>query len=160
MIVDFHGKIDYVYTNLHPKFETLSTHVKKLEMQVVQTGDAVKRQEASTRGVGDDVMKHHVNAIIEDDFREVVKEEKLQEGDFEVESLMRFGGSHRCRSTPDFEHRSTSPSPNRSTGSPEHRPMTPTESTASCNVVRILTHEEFAAKHPHPPNPDNVRITR
>ncbi|KAF3581752.1 hypothetical protein DY000_02031067 [Brassica cretica] len=46
-------------------------------------GDAVKRQEASTRGVGDDVMKHHVNAIIEDDFLQVVKEEKLQEGDFE-----------------------------------------------------------------------------
>ena len=39
-------------------------------------------------------MKHHVNAIIEDDFWQVVKEEKLQEGDFEVESLMSFGGSH------------------------------------------------------------------
>ncbi|KAF2557345.1 hypothetical protein F2Q68_00016152 [Brassica cretica] len=81
----------------------------------------------------------------------VVKEEKLQEGDFEVESLMSFGGSHWFRSTPDFEHRSTSANPNRSTGSPEHRPMTPTESTASCKAVRILTHEEFAAKHPHPP---------
>ncbi|KAF2538677.1 hypothetical protein F2Q68_00019896 [Brassica cretica] len=63
MTVDFNGKIDSVYTNMNTKFETLSTHVKKLEMQVVQTGDAVKRQEASTRGVGDDVMKHHVNAI-------------------------------------------------------------------------------------------------
>ncbi|KAF2583267.1 hypothetical protein F2Q68_00005001 [Brassica cretica] len=88
------------------------------------------------------------------------REEKLQAVDFKVESLMSFGRSHWCRSTPDFEHRSTSPNPNRSTGSPEHRPMTPTESTASCNAVRILTHEEFAAKHPHPPNPDNVRITR
>ena len=38
--------------------------------------------------------------------------------------------------------------------------MTPTKSTASCNAVRILTHEEFAAKLPHLPNPDNVRITR
>ncbi|KAF3518311.1 hypothetical protein DY000_02059800 [Brassica cretica] len=91
----------------------------------------------------------------------VVKEEKLQEGDFEVESLMSFGGSHWCRSTPDYEHRSTDPSPNRSTdtspnrstGSPEHRSMTPTESTASCNAIKILTHEEFAAKHPHPPSP-------
>ncbi|KAF3487762.1 hypothetical protein F2Q69_00053057 [Brassica cretica] len=73
---------------------------------------------------------------------------------------MSFGGSHWCRSTPDFEHRETSPSPNRSIGSPEHRPMTPTESAESCNTVRILTHEEFAAKHPHPPNPDNVRIAR
>ncbi|KAF2548491.1 hypothetical protein F2Q70_00021171 [Brassica cretica] len=65
-----------------------------------------------------------------------------------------------CRSTPDFEHRSTSASLNRSTGSLEHRPMTPTESTASCNAVRILTHEEFAGKHPHPPSPDKVRIAR
>ncbi|CAG7894441.1 unnamed protein product [Brassica rapa] len=37
MTVDFNGKIDSVYTNLNTKFETLSTHVKKLEMQVVQT---------------------------------------------------------------------------------------------------------------------------
>ncbi|KAF3539512.1 hypothetical protein F2Q69_00021678 [Brassica cretica] len=73
---------------------------------------------------------------------------------------MSFGGSHWCRSTPDFEHRSTSPSLNRSTGSPEHRPMTPTESSASCNNVRILTHEKFAAKHPHPPSPDNARIAQ
>ncbi|KAF3545174.1 hypothetical protein DY000_02005963 [Brassica cretica] len=36
----------------------------------------------------------------------------------------------------------------------------PTESTASCNAVKILTHEEFAAKHPHPPSPDKVRIDR
>ncbi|KAL0745157.1 hypothetical protein Bca101_101099 [Brassica carinata] len=52
-------------------------------------------------------MKHHMNAIIGDDFCQVVKEEKLQEGDFEVESLMSFGGSHWCRSTPRHEHRST-----------------------------------------------------
>ena len=37
MIVDFNGKIHSVYNNLNTKFETLSTHVKKLEMQVVQT---------------------------------------------------------------------------------------------------------------------------
>ncbi|KAF2582425.1 hypothetical protein F2Q68_00004540 [Brassica cretica] len=62
-----------------------------------------------------------------DDFWEVVKEEKLQEGDFEI-------------------------------GTPDHRLTTPTESTASCNAVKILTHEEFAAKHPHPPSPVNVQI--
>ncbi|KAF3594857.1 hypothetical protein DY000_02021618 [Brassica cretica] len=148
------------HRRLNTKFETLSTHVKKLEMQVVQTGDVVKRQEASTRGVRDDVMKQHVNAIIEDDFWQVVKKEMLQEGDFEVESLMSFGGSQWCRSTPDLDHRSTYSSPNRSTGTPEHRSTTPTESTASCNAVKILTHEEFAAKHPHPPSPVNVRIDR
>ena len=37
MRVDFNGKIDSVYTNLNTKFETLSTHLKKLEMHVLQT---------------------------------------------------------------------------------------------------------------------------
>ncbi|KAF2590067.1 hypothetical protein F2Q70_00040496 [Brassica cretica] len=73
---------------------------------------------------------------------------------------MSFGGSHWCRSTPDTKHRSIYTNTNRSTGTPEHRSTTPTESTASCNAVRILTHEEFAAKHPHPPSSDKVRIDR
>ncbi|KAF2620440.1 hypothetical protein F2Q68_00039272 [Brassica cretica] len=90
----------------------------------------------------------------------VVKEEKLQEGYFEVESLMSFGGSHWCRSTPSHEYRSTKVIQNRSTSSPGHRSTTPTESTASCNAVRIMTHEEFAAKHPHPPSPVYVKIDR
>ncbi|KAF3542849.1 hypothetical protein DY000_02007743 [Brassica cretica] len=64
------------------------------------------------------------------------------------------------RSTSDFKHRSTHTSPNRSTRTPEDRPMTPAESSTSCNAMTILTHEEFAAKHRHPPNPDNVRIAR
>ncbi|KAF2582059.1 hypothetical protein F2Q68_00004695 [Brassica cretica] len=105
-------------------------------------------------------MKHHMNAIIGDDFWQVVKEEKLQEGDFEVESLMSFGGSHWCRSTPSHEHRSTEVIQNRLTSCPGHRSTTPTESTASCNAVRIMTHEEFAAKHPHPPSPVYVNIDR
>ncbi|KAF2583502.1 hypothetical protein F2Q68_00005089 [Brassica cretica] len=73
---------------------------------------------------------------------------------------MSYGVSHWCRSTPTTEHRSTYSNQNRSTGIPEHQSTTPTESTASCNAVKILTHEEFAAKHPHPPSPDNVRIDR
>ncbi|KAF3530609.1 hypothetical protein DY000_02040832 [Brassica cretica] len=90
----------------------------------------------------------------------VVKEEKLQEGDFKVESLMSFAGSHWCRSTPSHEHRSTEVIQNQSTSSPGHRSTTPTESTASCKAVRIMTHEEFAAKHPHPPSHVYVNIDR
>ncbi|KAF3599615.1 hypothetical protein F2Q69_00036318 [Brassica cretica] len=105
-------------------------------------------------------MRHHVNAIIGDDFWQVVKEEKLQEGDFEVESLMSFAGSHWCRSTPSHEHRSTEVIQNQSTSSPGHRSTTPTESTASCKAVWIMTHEEFAAKHPHPPSHVYVNIDR
>ncbi|KAF3589046.1 hypothetical protein F2Q69_00028799 [Brassica cretica] len=74
--------------------------------------------------------------------------------------MMSFGGSQWCRSTPDLEHRSTYTSPYQSTGTSEHRSRMPTESTASFNAVKILTHEEFAAKHPHPPSPDKVRIAR
>ncbi|KAF3498474.1 hypothetical protein DY000_02053443 [Brassica cretica] len=46
------------------------------------------------------------------------------------------------------------------TGSPEHRSTTPTESIASCNVVGIMTHEDFTAKYPHPPSPVYVKIDR
>ncbi|KAF2614348.1 hypothetical protein F2Q70_00011577 [Brassica cretica] len=90
----------------------------------------------------------------------LVKEEKLQEADFEVESLVSFGGSHWCRSTPSHEHQSTEVIQNRSTSSPGHRSTTSTESTTSCNVVRIMTHEEFTAKHPHPPSFVYVKINR
>ncbi|KAF2613013.1 hypothetical protein F2Q70_00012338 [Brassica cretica] len=89
----------------------------------------------------------------------VVKEEKLQEGDFEVESLMTFGGSHWCRPMPSHEHRSTEVIQNQSTSSPGHRSTTPT-ATRSCKAMRIMTHEEFAAKHPHPPIPVYVNIDR
>ncbi|KAF3499017.1 hypothetical protein F2Q69_00043039 [Brassica cretica] len=86
--------------------------------------------------------------------------EKLQERDFEVESSMSFSGSHWCRSTQNFEHRSTDFDQNQSTGYPEHRSVTPTESTTSCNALRNLTHEEFAARRPHPPSPVYVKIDR
>ncbi|KAF3578169.1 hypothetical protein DY000_02030820 [Brassica cretica] len=59
-----------------------------------------------------------------------------------------------------FEHRSTDFNQNRSISFPEHRSMTPTESVSSCNVVRIMTHKEFAARHPHPPSPFHVNINR
>ena len=66
---------------------------------MVQTGETVKRQEAFIKGKYDESLKHHVSAIIDDDFCQVVKKEKLQEGDFQVESSMSFGGSLWCRST-------------------------------------------------------------
>ena len=80
-MVNVNWKIDDVYTELNEKFETLTTHVKKFETQVVQTWEAVKKQETFIKGKGDEALKYHVNAIIEDDFWQVVKEEKLQEGD-------------------------------------------------------------------------------
>ncbi|KAG5414496.1 hypothetical protein IGI04_002063 [Brassica rapa subsp. trilocularis] len=40
-----------------------------------------------------------------------------------------------------------------------HRSTSSAKST-DCNAVRILTHEEFAAKHPHPPSPFYDKIDR
>ena len=64
---------------------------------MIQTGETIKRQEAFAREAGADKGKHHVNAIIDDDFWQVVRHEKLEEGDFEIESSMSLGGSQWCR---------------------------------------------------------------
>ncbi|KAF2589621.1 hypothetical protein F2Q70_00038838 [Brassica cretica] len=122
--------------------------MKKLETQVVQTEEAVKKQETFIKG--NEARKYHVNAIREDDFWQVVKEEKLQEGDFKVESSMSFGSSHWYRPTPIDEHRSMEWDEHISTPDVQHRSI---ESVASCETVMIMPHEEFAAKHPHPPKP-------
>ncbi|KAF3584544.1 hypothetical protein F2Q69_00030001 [Brassica cretica] len=98
LTVNFNGKIDSAYNSLNTRIETLGTHVRKLEMQVVQTGDTVKRQEALAKEAGVEKAKHHVNAIIYDDYWQVVRHEKLGEGDFEVESSMSFDGS-QCSNT-------------------------------------------------------------
>ena len=84
LMVNVNGKIDSVYTELNAKFETLNTHVQKLDTQVVQRGDDVKRQDTLIKGKWDEALKYHVNAIIEDDLWQVVNEKKLQEEDFEV----------------------------------------------------------------------------
>ncbi|KAF2593940.1 hypothetical protein F2Q70_00042392 [Brassica cretica] len=105
----------------------------------------------------DDQRAYHVNAIIEDDLWHVSKEEKLQERDFDVKSSMSFGGSHWCRPTPSDEHQSMDWDEHRSTSDVQHRS---TESVALCKMVRIMTHDEFAAKHPHPPKPFHVNINR
>ncbi|KAF2551777.1 hypothetical protein F2Q68_00035221 [Brassica cretica] len=106
-------------------------------MQVVQTGDTVKRQEALAR-----------------------EHEKLGEGDFKVESSMSFGGSQWCRPMSMDAHRSTDQDEDRSTDYSRNRSTSSAESTVECNAVRIMTHEEFAEKHPHPPSPFYVKIDR
>ncbi|KAF2560906.1 hypothetical protein F2Q70_00016829 [Brassica cretica] len=131
----------------------LRNQVRKLEMQVAQTGDTIKRQEALAREVGVEKAKHHVNAILDDDFWQEVKHEKLGEGDFEVESSMSFGGSHWCRPMSMDANRSTDQEEDRSMDYSRHRSKSSAELTAEYSAVRIMTHEEFAEKHPHPPSP-------
>ena len=79
-----------MHTELNSKFESLNNHVRKLETQVVQTGGTVKRQEAFIKGKGDESLKHHVNAIIDEDLWQVVKKEKLREGDFQEMNIDRW----------------------------------------------------------------------
>ncbi|KAF2610155.1 hypothetical protein F2Q70_00012031 [Brassica cretica] len=72
------------------KSNVCSLLLLKLETQVVQKGEVVKKQETFNKG--NEALKYHVKAIIEANLCQVVKEEKLQEGDFDVESSMSFGG--------------------------------------------------------------------
>nr|VDD61078.1 unnamed protein product [Brassica oleracea] len=90
-MVNVSGEINALYTELNAKFENLNTHGKKLETQVVETGDTntSKRQETFIKGKVDEALKCHVNAI---------------DGDFKVESCMSFDSSQWCRLTPREEH--------------------------------------------------------
>ena len=89
----------------------------------------------------------------------MVRNEKLEEGDFEIESSMSLGGSQWCRPMSMNSHRSTDHDEDRWTDYSSHRSTSSAKST-ECNAVRILTHEEFAAKHPHPPSPFYDKIDR
>ncbi|KAF2532914.1 hypothetical protein F2Q70_00029712 [Brassica cretica] len=73
---------------------------------------------------------------------------------------MSFGGSQWCRPMSMDIHRSTDHDEDRSIDYSRHRSTSSAESTAECSAVRIMTHEEFAEKHPHPPSPFYVKIDR
>ncbi|KAF3504851.1 hypothetical protein F2Q69_00042961 [Brassica cretica] len=57
-------------------------------------------------------------------------------------------------------HRSTDHEKDRSIDYSRRRSTSSAESTAECSAVRIMTHEEFTEKHPHPPSPFYVKIDR
>ncbi|KAF2602594.1 hypothetical protein F2Q70_00025845 [Brassica cretica] len=71
---------------------------------------------------------------------------------------MSFGGSLWCRPMSMDAHRSTDNDEDRLTDYSNHRSTSSAKSTAECSAVRIITHEEFAEKHPHPPSPFYVKI--
>ncbi|XP_024014510.1 uncharacterized protein LOC112088459 [Eutrema salsugineum] len=63
MTVDFNGKIDALYLDLNGKIEVLNTHVKKLDTQVAQTAESVKRQEGFLPGKTNTNPRHYCSAI-------------------------------------------------------------------------------------------------
>ncbi|KAF8116117.1 hypothetical protein N665_0021s0008 [Sinapis alba] len=109
MNVDFHGKIYEVYLSLITKLENLNTHVKKLENQVIQTSETIRRHGSLIKEKIEAGQNHHINALTDDDFWVEVKREKLQEGDSRVENSSLFDRSHIHRSTQAKEHRLTVP---------------------------------------------------
>ncbi|XP_024009814.1 uncharacterized protein LOC112085105 [Eutrema salsugineum] len=63
MTMDFNGKIDALYLDLNGKIEVLNTHVKKLDTQVAQTAESVKRQEGFFPRKTDTNPRHYCSAI-------------------------------------------------------------------------------------------------
>ena len=149
-------RLDVLYKELNGKIETLDAHVLMLDAQVSQTVEAVKKQEDLVKGKAVESERHQVNAIPDDDFGEVLEQGKPEEDAFLVESCMSIGSSYWCRPTPttehqptpSAEHRSTSTAEHQSTSSTEHRP---TPLLGSDKTVRIQSHSNFSARHPHPP---------
>ena len=54
------------------------------------------------------------------------------------------------------KHRPMESSEHRLTHPVQHQSTPFMEYVASCKTVRIMTHEDFAARHPHPPQPYHV----
>ncbi|XP_024010206.1 uncharacterized protein LOC112085245 [Eutrema salsugineum] len=81
MTVDFNGKIDAMYLDLNGKIEVLNTHVKKLDTQVAQTAESVKRQEGFLPGKTDTNPRHYLtlvlkNGVSEDEIVELDESEE------------------------------------------------------------------------------------
>ncbi|KAF3602488.1 hypothetical protein F2Q69_00035479 [Brassica cretica] len=139
-------RLDVLYEELNGKLETLDAHVMILDAQVSQIAEAVKKQEALVKGKAVESERQQVNAISDDDFGEVLEQEKMEEDAFLVESIFSIGSAYWCRPTPTAEHRSTSSSEHRST------PLLGSDKT-----VRIQSHSDFAARHPNPPTLARVK---
>lgn len=61
---NFNVKVDSMYNDLNNKFEFLSTHVKKLDIQVIQIAEVVKRPSGTLPGKVEQNRKNkYVNAI-------------------------------------------------------------------------------------------------
>ncbi|KAF8114095.1 hypothetical protein N665_0042s0017 [Sinapis alba] len=118
MTVDFNGKIDGLHLNLNTKFENLNTHVKKLENQVMQASETIRRHESLIKEKIKSGQSHHVNALTDDDFWVEVKREKLLERDSRVENLCSSDRSHMHRSTLVKAHRLTAPMELTASGKP------------------------------------------
>ncbi|KAF2579297.1 hypothetical protein F2Q68_00006029 [Brassica cretica] len=81
----------------------------------------MKKQEGLVKGKAVESERHQVNTISDNDFGEVLEQEKLEKDAFLVESSMSIGSSYWCRMTPTTEHRLTLTTEHRSTSTTEQR---------------------------------------
>ena len=63
LVVEFNGKFDAVYIDLNGKIDNLSSHLKKLDVQVAQTTQSIKRQEGFLHGTPNTNPRKINNAI-------------------------------------------------------------------------------------------------
>jgi len=98
--VEFNGKFDAVYTDLNGKIDNLSSHLKKLDVQVAQTAQPIKRQEGFLPGNPDANPRKSCNAILiregNDVWEELDIEDELELAVAEMVST----DTLQCRSTP------------------------------------------------------------
>ncbi|KAG7603866.1 putative transposase Ptta/En/Spm plant [Arabidopsis thaliana x Arabidopsis arenosa] len=82
LVVEFNGKFDAVYTDLNGKIDNLSSHLKKLDVQVAQTAQSIKRQEVFFPGNPDANPRKSCNAILiregDDVWEELDTEDELE----------------------------------------------------------------------------------
>ncbi|XP_024006469.1 uncharacterized protein LOC112082980 [Eutrema salsugineum] len=93
--MEINAKVDTMYNDLNGKYEAVWTHVKKLDVQVAQTAESVKRSPGNLPGKGENPINEFVNAIelrsgktlhaaptivVSERRKEKVMEQLLQEG--------------------------------------------------------------------------------
>ncbi|XP_024016225.1 uncharacterized protein LOC112089706 [Eutrema salsugineum] len=61
--MEMNAKMDTMYNDLNGKYKAVWTHVKKLDVQVAQTAEAVKRSPGTLPGKGENPRNEFVNAI-------------------------------------------------------------------------------------------------
>jgi len=98
LVVEFNGKFDVAYTDLNGKIDNLSSHLKKLEVQVAQTAQSIKLQEGFLPGNPDANPRKSCNAILiiegDDVWEELDTEDEL---DLTVAEMVSIDTFH-CRS--------------------------------------------------------------
>jgi len=100
LVVEFNSKFDDVYTDLNGKIDNLSSHLTKLDVQVAQTAQSIKRQKGFLPGNPDANPRKSCNAILiregDDVWEELDTEDELEI----VVAEMVSTDTLMCRSTP------------------------------------------------------------